>query len=116
LYNETLSNYSKNQRVLERLKEFITHKRNNPTQNFGTKDQLFSSDGILKSAVNNESMKHAHLTHDVSILYTIQGRPPLIKLYGIFSHDELGTGQPSKKSDQRKAASRLSQTGNWKLT
>ena len=114
MYNETLLNYSKNQRVLEKLKDFISYKRNNPTQNFGTKDQFFSTHGILKSAVNNESMKHAHLTHDVSILYTIQGRPPLIKLYGIFSHDDLGTGQPAKKQDQRVAASRLSQTANWK--
>ena len=87
-----------------------------PLEPFGPTDQPFSAHGILKHAVSGENMKHAHLTHDISILYTMQGQPPLIKLYGIFSHDELGTGQPPKIKDQKRVISRLSQTKNWTST
>jgi hypothetical protein len=55
-----------------------------------------------------QGLKHAHLTHDIMIVYTLGGRNPIeFKLYGVFSHDELGIGQPANDKRQKSAAKRM---------
>lgn len=99
LFNQTLTKYSTNAPVLKALKAFIEQKRAMPLEPFGSKDYPFKGDGPL------HGIGHAGLTFDVSIVYKISGKNPnIITLYGIFSHDELGTGQPANIKRQRQAA------------
>lgn len=95
-------------RLASRYAEFIKLKTTDPMQPFGSKDYAFTSDGILRYAVRGETLLHAHLLHDVIIVYSVSGRDPrVIKLYGIFKHDELGTGQPPNIKRQKQVASQI---------
>ena len=77
-------------------------------QAYGNNDRPFVSTGVLKNAVPGETMVHAHLDRDSSMVYSINGRnPTVIKLYGIFNHSELGTGDPSNIRKQQAMAARL---------
>lgn len=58
-------------------------------------------------------MGHAGLTRDISIFYTVQGKPPTFKLYGIFSHRETGTGTPPNLKKQRTISKQLGNAENW---
>lgn len=103
----------KNTRVLRKLKEFIDFKRQNPLELFGGSDRPYTGE-FLKRAVPNLVMRHAHLTHDDSILYTIEGVDvKTIKLYGVFSHDDSGTGQPPNINRQQSLANKLSNQTDW---
>lgn len=91
----------------EKLKEFISVKSKNPLANFGTNDHPFKSDGIYKRYL--PKAKKAHLSMDMSLIYEISGRnPTTIKVYGIFTHADLGTGQPPNIKRQKNMAKRLS--------
>lgn len=80
------------------LAEFIAFKRRNPTTQFGNKDKPFVA-GALKGYM------HSGLNHDIQIVYTLSGRDPhIMVLHGIFSRDELGTGNPPKNNRQVNAA------------
>lgn len=103
LFNETFGNHSE---VLNKLNAFMDSKSRDPLAPFGSSDKAFHSEGNFSRAV--PKLKHAHLTHDISVLYTVSGRDPtIIRLYGIFSHDESGTGQPANIKRQKNLASRL---------
>ena len=113
LFNQTLHDKINqgNKRVSERLQDFLNTKKQNPLQPFGSSDKPFTGDH-LKKAVPNETMLHAHLTHDISIIYSLSGKDPkILKLYGIFSHDEMGTGQPPNLKKQKQIAARLNNAG-----
>jgi len=72
----------------QKIVEFQKAKTANKLAPFGSKDVPFKH-GDLKG------FNHTHLTHDLSLIYAMHSsNPTLIDLYGIFSHDELGTGQP----------------------
>ena len=87
--------------------EFINTKTANPMQQFGGSDTSFTSGGHLAQAI--PKLRHAHLNSDVSIVYKIHGNnPTFIDLYGLFSHAELGTGNPAKPKKQKNIATRLS--------
>lgn len=102
LFNETLA---KHKEVAGRLQEFIRQKSEDPMSRFGAKDQHFSSSGILQQT----GLIHAHLTHDISILYKRHSKDPIIiDLYAILTHDELGTGQPPNLKQQKKMVKQLS--------
>lgn len=90
LFKESYAEKSKGNPVLEqKLVEFRRSKLANKLQPFGSSDKPFKSFGVF------EGLRHAHLNADVSIVYSIHGsNPSIIDLYGLFSHDELGTGQP----------------------
>jgi hypothetical protein len=80
----------------DKLEVFKSFKENNPTGLFGSSDKPFASDGLFQQKM--KGMKHAHLTHDISIVYRMYGsNPNIIELYGIFTHDEIGTGGNRKK-------------------
>jgi hypothetical protein len=103
LFAET---FARHPEVESRLKSFIDLKTWSPLQAFGKKDETFSGGGIFNKTI--PGLRHAHLTMDISVLYTIGGRDPTtIDLYGIFTHAESGTGQPSNLKKQRSLAARL---------
>ena len=90
----------------EKFDTFIKTKEENPMAPFGSKDAMFSGEGNFTKAV--PKLRHAHLTHDVSIFYRLSGaNPTLIDLFGIFSHDESGTGQPANIKKQKSLAKSL---------
>ncbi len=90
--------------IRKKVRDFMDLKRTNPTASFGSSDRTFSSDGILNSYI--PGLRHAHITFDLSVVYRIVGQQ--IYLYGFFTHDDLGTGQPRNINRQKNAAQRLS--------
>lgn len=75
-------------------------------QPFGASDKLFKPDGNFGKKV--KGIAHAHLTHDISIVYALSGRNPhIIRLWGFFSHDDLGTGQPPNDKIQKSMATKF---------
>lgn len=89
--------------VRKKFRDFMDLKRNNPNAPFGSSDKTFSSDGTFNSEI--PGLRHAHITFDLSIVYKVVGHQ--IYLYGFFTHDDLGTGQPRNINRQKSAAKRL---------
>lgn len=95
--------FQENQTLVSKFEEFQKHKANNPVLPFGSSDKMFRGDGFFRG------LKHAHLSHDISVIYSISGKnPTLIDLYGLFSHDDLGTGNPPNLKRQKSLSKRLS--------
>jgi hypothetical protein len=82
---------------------FMDTKRSNPNQPFGASDKSFTGGGKFQNAV--PGLKHAHLTHDLSVVYRVEGSN--IYLYGFFTHDDLGTGNPGNRRKQDAMADRF---------
>jgi hypothetical protein len=107
LYKETFVARCKSDDILRtKLNDFLKTKgqkeNGKPVPRFGSSDKPFSGDG------NYSGLLHAHLNGDMSIVYSVSGANPTdIKLYGIFSHDDLGTGQPSNKRKQVSTAQKF---------
>jgi len=100
--------------ILQKISEFVKTKLDNPMAPFGTNDRPFLNDGIYKKHVP-KALK-AHLNRDISIVYELSGRnPTVIKMYGVFTHAALGTGQPPKINTQRSMAKALSGSFNESL-
>jgi hypothetical protein len=54
-------------------------------------------------------LHYAHLNNDLVLFYEIEGRDPtVIKLYGVFSHDDIGIGQPGNIRKQKSLIQQLS--------
>lgn len=79
-------------------------KRENPNQPFGSSDKAFTGAGNFAKMV--PGLKHAHITHDLSVVYKVIGNE--VYLYGFFTHDELGTGQPPNMNRQKSTATKFS--------
>lgn len=105
LFNDTLDNFRSNTVVLQSVRDFFVHKRATPLEPFGGKDYPFRH-GDLRG------IRHAGLTQDISIVYTMSGKNPIdIALYGIFSHTQLGTSHtPDHKRQSRVATTIRNQT------
>jgi hypothetical protein len=100
IFDETLNKYP----ALEnRVIDFIKLKTTNPSQRFGSSDYPFNSDGPL----GKMKLKHAHLSQDVSIFYKIAGSPSTLYIFGLFSHNESGTGNTKNNKLQKSLAARL---------
>lgn len=96
--------------LASKVADFISVKTQNPIQQFGKSDTPMVSTGPLGRAV--PGIRHAHLTQDLSVFYTIEGRnPTLIKLYGIFGHKESGTGNSANIKVQKSLGQQLSNQG-----
>lgn len=105
LFSETFGNHPE---VLKKLEEFIAQKNHNPLAAFGTSDKTFAKTAPIGAMM--PKLRKAHLTHDISVLYEISGRDPIIiQLYAVLTHDESGTGMPANMRVQRNVAKRLSQ-------
>lgn len=101
LFDQTWRNRSENNASLRnKLEQFVKIKSQDPTASFGASDKPFKSGGFFTNAI--PKLRHAHLTHDLSLVYAMEGgTDPVIRLYGVFSHDDLGTGNPPNKNRQR---------------
>ena len=107
LFDETLAKKARQAPGLDKkLQNFVSSKQQNPTQPVGAKDKPFPGDGPLgRSPIK---LRYAHLTHDIILFYTIEGRDPIrIKLYGVFSHDDIGIGMPKNINKQKSLLNRL---------
>ena len=98
LYFESLTTHPG---AADKVTEFMEAKSANPTAPVW-KDTPFVAAGPIGSLGLN--IKHAHNTKDLSICYRIHGRPPMIDIYGVFSHKELGTTDDSKIRTQQQMA------------
>jgi hypothetical protein len=86
--------------------DFVANKTSNPIQPFGKNDTRLVADAPLGKAV--PGIRHAHLTQDLSVFYTVSGRDPtLINLYGIFSHKDSGTGNNQNIKIQKSLGQQL---------
>ena len=104
LYKETyLAKVLPSPKLKAKFRDFMETKRVNPNAPFGGKDATFSSAGHFTKSV--PGIRHAHITHDLSIVYKIVGNE--IYLYGFFTHDELGTGQPASIQRQKSVAAKF---------
>lgn len=102
LFKETLSKHIKEPGVESTYKSFLEFKAENPLSKFGHSDYPYSH-SYFKGKL------HAKLTRDISIIYTLSGGDTKIfKLYGIFSHDESGTGTPSNLNRQKGLSTKMS--------
>jgi mRNA-degrading endonuclease YafQ of YafQ-DinJ toxin-antitoxin module len=93
--------------IKNKFRAFMEIKRTNPTQPFGSSDKPFLSAGNFAAAV--PGLRHAHVTHDISIVYKVVDNQ--VYLYGFFTHDDLGTGQPANINRQKSIAKRFSNVG-----
>lgn len=82
--------------ILGRIEEFKKVKEDNPLAQFGADDKFLgaSASGFKRRL---PKARKAKLTKDISIVYELSGKDPTtVKLYGVFTHADLGTGQPLK--------------------
>lgn len=92
--------------VIKKLEEFKKIKEQNPLQPFGGSDKPFVPGAPLSNLL--PKARKAHLSQDVSIVYELSGKnPTIIKLYGVFTHAMLGTGQPANINVQKSMGKRL---------
>lgn len=104
LYKQTyLDKVLANPTLKNKFRDFMEVKRNNPNASFGSSDKPFVSVGHFAKAV--PGIRHAHITHDLSVVYKVIGNE--VFLFGFFTHDELGTGQPANINKQKSSARRL---------
>lgn len=107
-YVNTLAKWGKgNPQLIQKLQEFRATKEANPMQPFGKNDTRLISTGPLGRAI--EGLRHAHISQDLSLFYTLSGaNPHVIYQYGIFSHNESGTGNSQNIKVQKNLGKRLS--------
>ena len=100
LFDDSLAEH---QQILPRVEDFIKFKMENPARLWGSNDSAFIAAGPIGRAL--PKLRHAHLSRDLSIYYTVEGRSPtVIKLYGIFDHKTSGTGTPGNINKQKSFA------------
>ena len=107
MFDETLAKKSRQAPNVEtKLQEFITAKQQNPIQSWGSKDKPFPADGPIGRMF--PKLRYAHLTSDIILFYTMEGRDPItFKLYGVFSHDDIGIGMPRNINRQKSLLKKL---------
>ena len=106
LYKETyLARVKPYPKLREKLRQFMEFKRHNPDDNWGSSDKFFKPGFKFFSAI--PGLRHAHLAPDLYIVYRV-GKPKEVYIYGVFTHDDLGIGQPMNPRKQDAAVSKLS--------
>lgn len=88
-------------RLTKALDKFRESKEAAATAPYGSSDKPFRGDGHFSG------LSHAHLTHDISLVYRYHKSANQFKLYGFFKHDDLGTGTPPNLRRQSSVGSRL---------
>lgn len=99
-------------RLKKELGSFIKWKNEYPVNGsipgkmpgFGDSDKKFRSGRNFDMRLPNIS--HAHLTHNLSIVYYVDRETNTLRLYGIYSHDDIGTGTPPNMNRQQQMATR----------
>ena len=107
LFRETAAKYAKpGTNVLSRYADFIRTKLENPTAQFGASDKKNPDSTPMAQEV--PGIRHAHLTHDISVFYTLSGaNPAVLRVYALLTHDEAGTGQPTNTKVQKSMGKRM---------
>ena len=94
-----------NKVLLNKIATFLRKKVEDPLIPVGN-DRPLLSKGPYGSMV--PGIWHAHLNLDISIWYVyVGGSNPTLKLYGVFTHEETGTGQPAKIQKQQTMAAKM---------
>lgn len=110
LFNDTvkkLEGAKNGDRALRALGEFIKLKTENPTAPFDGSDKMNPPGTPMAKAV--PKIKHAHLTSNISIFYTLGGSNPIeLRLYGVFTHDDAGMGTAGNVKVQNGVAKQMS--------
>lgn len=106
-YVSTLAKWAPNAPgLVGKIAEFKRIKSENPVQPFGKKDIRMISDGPFGRTI--DGIRHVHLTQDLSLFYTLSGsNPHVFNLYGIYSHNESGTGDSANVNVQKSLAKRM---------
>ena len=106
-YVSTLAKWAiGNPALVDKISDFKRTKMANPMQPFGKNDTRLVADAPLGRAV--PGLRHAHLTQDLSIFYTLGGsNPHVFNLFGIYSHNESGTGNSQNIKIQKNLGKRL---------
>lgn len=106
-YVSTLAKWAiNNPHLVEKIAEFKKTKAANPMQPFGKNDTRMIATAPLGRAV--PGLRHVHLTQDLSLFYTLSGsNPQVFNLYGIYSHNESGTGNSQNIKVQKNMGKRL---------
>ena len=107
MFDQSVAVKSKNSLgLVSKLSSFLDAKAVAPSQPWGSSDSAFISAGPLGTTI--PKLRHAHLTRDVSVFYTVEGSDPaIVKLYGVFDHRESGTGTPANIKKQKSLAQQL---------
>lgn len=93
--------------ALTSFENFIKTKVENPITPYGSSDK--SNPAGTPMAIEIPKIRHAHITKDISIFYTISGsNPSELKLYALLTHAEAGTGQPVNYKKQKSIAKKMS--------
>lgn len=71
---------------------------------YGSSDKKFKSFG--KFGTQMPGISHAHLTHDISIVYQVDRETDTIKLFGVYTHDDIGTGSTPNTNRQEQMTQR----------
>ena len=90
------------EQIRKKLRQFMHTKRENPQQSFGASDKHFVSAGPYAG------LRHAHLTQDLSVVYNVINKT--VFLYGFYTHQDLGTGNPPKFGNQKTMSTKFKNT------
>lgn len=112
-FQKTLDRFTdQKDRLKGQISDFIDFKKANPANGsvagvydgFGSSDKRFQTKGKFGGKI--DGISHAHLTRDISIVYLVDNG--FLYLYGIYSHDDIGTGTPPNMNRREQAATRWS--------
>lgn len=108
LFRETFTKKAaENPGLEEQFQKFVETKSQDHMAPFGSKDTNLKGTGNFGTVI--PKIRHAHLMNDLIVFYKLSGaNPTLIDLYGIFTHDESGTGQPANIKRQKILAKKFS--------
>lgn len=97
-----------NRALFAKLMDFLVKKMDNPQAMFSKNDTPF------KNRTGLEGFNHAHMVNALNLVYTLvdgkdkDNKPiKIIKLYGVYSHEELGTGNPPNANRQKSMGERF---------
>lgn len=110
MFDDSVRNMSKRlSGIDEKLNTFIQIKTQNPLQAVNSKDKPFGGIGPIGRAL--PKLRYVHLGNDAILFYELEGRnPTVVKLYGIFNHDDIGIGQPMNIQKQKSMIKRIAQS------
>ena len=108
LFNETAAEHGlqAGTPLFKSFADFVKTKITNPIAPYGASDK--SNPTGTPMAIEVPKIRHAHLTQDISIFYTVGGKDPTeLKLYAMLSHAQAGTGQPLNPKKQKGVARQM---------
>lgn len=100
-YYRTREKIATSASLSRKFAQFIDTKRKAPHAPIeGGNDTPFTSSGLYGAL----KLWHYHINADLSVVYRVEDVSPTrthIYIYGIYSHNDLGTGNPAKRQTQK---------------